>query len=134
MTTTTTHPRIWVAGLVAAAIGGLASTLAIAADTDVEQITVRAERATSTQVGRTSSGVPILQYELSYKVASKDLDLATAGGADALKQRVHEAAKSACADLDRLYPGVQADPDCARKAVDEAMPAVDAAIAAARKG
>ena len=134
MTTTASNTRTWVTGLVATAIGGLASTVAIAADTDVEQITVRAERATSTQVGRTSSGVPILQYELSYKVASEDLDLATDSGAGALKQRVQEAAKSACADLDRLYPGVQADADCARKAIDEAMPAVEAAIAAARKG
>ncbi len=115
-------------------IGSFVSAGAIAADASVEEITVRAERATSTQVGRTSSGVPILEYELSYKVSLEGLDLATESGASALKQRVHEAAKMACADLDRLYPDVEPDRDCARKAADEAMPALNAAVAAARKG
>lgn len=127
--------RVWANGLAALAtvIGGLVSVSALAADSNVEEITVRAERATKTQVGRTSSGVPVLEYALSYKVGFDDLDLATDSGAAALKQRLLDAAKSACADLDRLYPGVEPDRDCVGNAADEAMPALDAAIAAARK-
>jgi UrcA family protein len=133
--TTIEKTSVRASGVVALAtvIGGLLSVSAFAADANVEEITVRAERATKTQVGRTSSGVPVLQYELGYKVGFDDLDLATESGAAALKQRLLDAAKSACADLDRLYPGVEPDRDCVRKAADETVPAFDAAIAAARK-
>lgn len=119
--------------LLALAVGSLASSAALAAEPGLGEVTVRAERQTPTKVGRTSSGVPILQYELSYKVGFGDLDLSSESGAGALKQRVHEAAKSACVDLDRLYPAVPPDRDCARNAEQKATPGVDAAIAAARK-
>jgi UrcA family protein len=120
-------------GFLALALAALASSAALAAEPQLGEITVRAERATAEKVGRTSSGVPVMQYALSYKVSYQDLDLASESGASALKQRVHDAAKSACADLDKLYPGVAPDRDCARRAEQDATTEADAVIAAARK-
>jgi UrcA family protein len=130
---TSKNDRIAGRACLALALGALASSAALAAEPQVGDITVRAERATVEKVGRTSSGVPIRQYELGYTVSYGDLDLASEGGASALKQRVHEAAQSACADLDKLYPMVPPDRDCARNAEKEAAPEIDAAIEAARK-
>jgi UrcA family protein len=104
-----------------------------AAEVEMAAVTIRADRPTEKVVARGSSRIPIVQYELSYRVSYDDLDLATGSGADALKERVQEAAKSVCRELYDFYP--QADPDrfCATKAASGAMPQVDAAIAAARK-
>lgn len=114
-------------------LGAAVSSAALATETDIGAVTVRAERATEKAAGRTSSGIPVVIYELGYRVSYVDLDLATPGGADALKERVREAAKSACTDLDRLYPLTATDRYCARKAEDDAMTQVNAAIAAAQE-
>jgi UrcA family protein len=109
--------------------GALASSAALAADPQAEaDVIVQAERATTKVVERTSAGIPIVQYELRYRVSYADLDLATSAGADTLKKRVHEAARSACTDLDRLYPLSEPDRSCARKAEDGATPQVADAI------
>jgi UrcA family protein len=114
------------------AIAGVAASLAaIAAETEIGAVTIKAKRATEQVVGRTSSGVPIKSYELGYRVSYTDLDLTTSSGKDKLRERVREAAKMACADLDKLYPLTPQDPSCAPKAADEAMSQVDAAIMAA---
>lgn len=115
------------------AVGAAVSFAALAAETDIGAVTVRAERAKEEVVGRTSSGIPVVVYELGYRVSYVDLDLSTQSGADTLKGRVREAAKSACTDLDRLYPLAAPDRHCARKAEDAAMSQVDAAIAAAQR-
>lgn len=117
----------------ALAVGAAASSAGLAAESEIGAVTVRAERATEQVVGRTSSGIPVVNYELGYRVSYEDLDLATPSGADTFKERVREAAKSACTDLDKLYPLVAPDPNCARKAANDAMSQVDAAIAAAQK-
>lgn len=101
----------------------------LAADPQPEaQVTIRAERPTKEVVGRTSSGVPIEEYQLSYRVTFEDLDIATPVGAQALKARVRTAAYSLCEDLDKLYPMAEQDRSCARKAEDGAMSQVNAAI------
>ena len=113
--------------------GALASTAALAAEPQTtEQVTVQAERPTANVVGRTSSGIPVTQYELRYLVSYADLDLATSAGVDALKKRISEAAKSACKDLDNLYPIARPDTSCARAAEEGAMSQVNTVIAAAR--
>jgi UrcA family protein len=127
------HVRITGLACLAVAAAAIDAGAALAAETQLGDITVRAERATAEKVGRTSSGVPIMQYELGYKVDYADLDLATEAGVSALKQRVREAAVSACADLDKLYPAVAPDRDCANRAEQEAAAEVDAVIAAATK-
>lgn len=104
----------------------------LAAETEIGAVTIRAYRPVEARVGRTSSGVPVISYELTHKVSFDDLDLASAAGADALRQRVREAAAAACADLDKMYPLVESDRDCANKAAKEAMAEAEAAIAAAR--
>lgn len=111
--------------------GVAASLAAMAAETEIGAVTIRAKRATEQVVGRTSSGVPIKSYELGYRVSYTDLDLTTSSGKDKLRERVREAASLACADLDKLYPLTPQDRSCASKAVDEAMSQVDAAIMAA---
>lgn len=116
------------------ATGAVASAPALTVETEeIGAVTVRVQRATEKVVGRTSSGVPVVSYELGHQVNYKDLDLATTSGADTLKARIREAAKSACADLDSLYPALAPERDCALKAADDAMPQVNAAIAAAQK-
>ena len=132
ITTSKSMRRTGFAALVLA-VGAAVSSAALAAETDIGAVTVRAERAKEEVVGRTSSGVPVVIYELGYRVSYVDLDLATQSGADTLKGRVREAAKSACTDLDRLYPLTAPDRHCARKAEDGAMSQVNAAIAAAQR-
>lgn len=114
------------------AAGVVASSAVLSAEEQTEaQVTIQAERPMSKVVRRTSSGLPVVLYQLRYHVSYSDLDLATSAGADTIKQRVRDAAKSACADLDRLYPPAQLDSSCIREAEDAAMSEVNKAIALA---
>ena len=100
----------------------------------LQEVTVIAERPTSTIVGRAgATGAPIELIELRHRVSYADLNLATASGANALNKRVKDAAKAACDELDKLYPLKERDSKCADKAADAAKGQVDAAIAAAEK-
>jgi len=101
--------------------------------TSIEEITVVAERPTTTVVGRTSSGAPVELIELRHHVRYGDLDLATHTGATDLETRVNNAAKAACAELDKLYPLETPDAKCAKKAADAAMSQVHAAVTAAEQ-
>jgi UrcA family protein len=133
-TTMSKHIRYTSLTCLAMAIGGLASMAAPAAEPEhLEAVTIRAVRATETEVGRTGAGIPVMEYELSYRVAYGDLDLASDSGAKTLKQRVRDAAKSACVDLDKLYRLSGKDRHCAEKAEQGAMAEVDEAIATARR-
>lgn len=110
-----------------------ASAFVFAAEpTAVPEITISAERAASTVVGRTSSGGQIVLYELSYRLSYDDLDLATSAGADELRKRVQVAATAACKDLDKLHPLEKPDSSCARKAAESSMPQADRAISSAQ--
>ena len=116
--------------------GALVSAAALAAEPQTEEeVVVQAERPTKQVLPRTAgavSGVPVVQYELRYRVSYADLDLATSTGANSLKTRVQAAAQSACADLDKLYPIADPDRSCASKAEEGAMARVNEAIAAAQ--
>jgi UrcA family protein len=94
----------------------------------VEEITISAERPTTTIVGRTSSGAPIELAQLRYRVSYGDLDLNTHAGATELDKRVSDAAAAACKELDKLYPLEKPDPTCVKKAVDSASAQVRAAV------
>lgn len=60
-----------------------------------------------------------------------DLHLADPKDAQRLMERLETTAAQACNYLDQLYP-LQQDPDCRKRAVDDATPAARAAIAAAQ--
>jgi UrcA family protein len=119
-----------------AAIGLLAVSLAgtVVAAEDMGEVTVQASRVVKETVGRTASGVPIVDISLSYGVSAKDLDLASYAGATELKKRVADAAKAACKELGRQYPdSTPNDNDCTKTATDKAMVKVNEMIAAAGK-
>lgn len=106
---------------------------AIAEQAGIQEVTVIAERPTTTVVGRTSSGAAIELLELRHRVSYADLNLATHSGATDLEKRVSNAAKSACDELDKLYPLEAKDANCEKKAADAAMSQVHAAVAAAEQ-
>jgi UrcA family protein len=122
------------AGFVCAAAAlGIAGAPAIAEQAGIQEVTVIAERPTTTVVGRTSSGAAIELLELRHRVSFADLNLATHAGATDLEKRVSNAAKSACDELDKLYPLEAKEANCAKKAADAAMSQVHAAVAAAEQ-
>ena len=119
------------------AIGILAATSisAIALADDMGSVTVQATRVVSQKtVGRTASGIPIVDISLSYGVSAKGLDLASHAGFMELEKRVNDAAKSACQELSRQYPeATPSDADCAKNAAAKAMVRVNELAAAATK-
>ena len=121
-----------VAAIPAMALCLLAPTTSFAAESDAPaHVIVEAARVTRKVVGRTDIGAPIELMSLRAHVKYSDLDLATSAGAAALKGRVSEAARLACLDLDKMYPLLEPDPECARRATDDAAPQVKAAVARA---
>jgi UrcA family protein len=118
-------------GLVAAAFTGN-----ILLAQQVPEVTVQASRVVEKQVGRTSTGLPIVDVSLSYGVSYAGLDLVTNAGVMELEKRVKDTAMKACKELSRQYPiSDQTDQECAKAATDKAMVKVHelAAAAAAKK-
>ena len=106
---------------------------------NADEIVVLFERAAvssgapvTTKEGKTATGMPVVQTEIRHRIRVDDLDLATEAGAAALAERVRAVAREGCAELDKLYAPAARDASCTRKAVSEAMPQVDAVIAAAK--
>jgi UrcA family protein len=118
-----------VATVASALIGGIA----IAQNT--EEVTVQGTRAVSAKtVGRTASGVPIVDVSLAYGVSTAGLDLASHVGATELEKRVHDAAMAACKEISKQYPdATPSEADCAKAAADKAMVRVHELEAAAAK-
>lgn len=99
-----------------------------------EGITVKGSRMVTENIGRSPSGVPIVEISLGYKVSYADLDLRSSDGKAALEKRIGDAARAACKEIGRLHPGAKPDDaGCAKAAVDEAMIKAREAIAAAGK-
>ena len=119
-----------------AAAGAVASVLASGAAIaqNAEEVTVQAKRAvTAKVVGRTSSGVPIVDVSLSYGVSVAGLDLTSSAGADELSKRVNDAAQAACKEIGRQYPNAEpSDAECAKAAADKAMVKANELVTAAR--
>jgi UrcA family protein len=122
--------------LIRGAIGLLAitsvGTLVVAED--MGEVTVQASRVVTKTVGKTSSGIPIVDVSLSYGVNAKDLDLSSHAGFMEMQKRVNDAAQAACKELSRQYP--QSSPDdmeCAKTAAAKAMVKVNELAAAAAK-
>jgi len=96
-------------------------TVAMAQE-QLSEITVHAKRLMSSQVvGRTSSGVPIVNISLSYGVSLKDLDVLSPSGMQAAEKRIDDAALSACQEIGRQYPDATPDDKaCAKVAAKTA--------------
>ncbi len=118
------------------AIGLLAATAfgtVVVAD-DMGEVTVQASRVVTKTVGKTASGIPIVDVSLSYGVNAKDLDLASHAGAMELQKRVADAARAACKEISRQYPdSTPSDADCEKNATAKAMVRVNELLAAAAK-
>ena len=80
------------------------------------------------------TGIPIERLEVDLPVSYANLDLTTPSGAAELKRRVTDAAKEACARVDRADPVDLSDSDetCVRTATNGGMKQANSAIAAAR--
>jgi UrcA family protein len=100
----------------------------------VDRVNVKATRAMTTKiVGRTSSGIPIADVSIRYKVSTQGLDLRWSAGAGEFARRVRNAAWTACREIGRQYPGAQpGDAECAEAAADKAMVRARELIALAR--
>jgi UrcA family protein len=104
------------------------ATLAVAVSAyagPLETVTVTGSRGlTQKEVGKTSSGLPIEEISLSYTVKIADLDPNSPAGRAEIEKRVTAAAKTACAEIDRLALGNPTSPSdaaCVKRAVDAAM-------------
>ena len=119
-------------GAAIALIGGMAMAQGVG------EITVTAPHAVRQSAGSSSGGgrLPVDIVSLSRHVSYADLDLSTAAGVQALKDRVAATAKEACAQLDQLYPPVvnpalTTTTGCVQSTTDNAMAQVDLVMAAA---
>ena len=118
--------------LLAAALGvAMASALALAQQ--ATEVTVEAAREAPLPK-QTYGGIRVEEVTLKRRVSYSDLDLTTQAGTAALEKRVQETARAACKELDRLYPLTAPGGDsCYKKALDDAMAQVHAAVAAVEK-
>jgi UrcA family protein len=124
---------------VGALVGGSSVAVAPANAQQIGEVTVVAPHVVRQKAGTTASGIPIEVISLSRQVGYSDLDLTTASGVGAFKNRVMETAKTACAQLDQLYPESMNPPDpsnqnCVKAATDNGLAQVDLIMAAAAAG
>lgn len=114
-----------IALLAAAAIGGGA------VGQETEEVTVRGPGIQSTEVERSSIGVPVVMFTVSYKVSYEDLDLTTSDGMAELTKRIEDAANQGCREIGLAYRTAQpSDWLCARHASKEALAEVQQVVAA----
>lgn len=78
---------------------------------------------------RSTSGAPIKDVMATRVVSFGDVSLTTASGVTVLENRIREAARSACNELEQKYP-IAAEGDTTRKCIDNA---VDSAMVVARR-
>jgi UrcA family protein len=120
----------------AAAAAGLAITSGAVAAEQTNEIIVEAPHIERTAERAPSTGSPIDIISVTHRVSYRDIDIGTSSGAKVLEQRIKDAAKAACKEIDTLYPlkkPLQGDLTCEKAATDKAMLQARAAIAAAEK-
>lgn len=115
-------------GLVAAALA-IAAGAALAQPLEV--ITVEGVR--ELPAGRSTRGYPINEITIRSRVSYADLDLTSQWGALQLENRIRDAAKSACGEIEVKFPVEgSTDAKCIKDAVDAAMVDARKAIDAKR--
>lgn len=117
--------------LTAGALVGLVMVSNLATAQEIEVVTVTAHSQMHKVVGRSASGIPIVEASLSYAVRIADLDLSKASGVTELDNRIEILAKEACKSLDNLYPISPKDPRCVANAINSAADQRKQVIAAA---
>ena len=96
------------------------------------EITVEAPRSLPVPVERNPySGAAVAVTTVRMSVLYGDLDLTTGRDAERLMERIHNVARDACRQLDRILP-LTPDEQCAGKAAANAQALAQATIAAAR--
>lgn len=96
-----------------------------------EEVIIQAPRYRAPS--RSTIGAPIENVAMSRAIRFDDLDLRTAWGAHALRERIRYTARTLCNRMDFAYPISTSDsPPCYRTALEDGMAQADAAIAAAR--
>lgn len=124
--------QIVAAGLFGALlVGGVGAVQA----QELEEVVVEAHHAvTSKQVGRTSSGIPVVEMSVSYRVSTEGLDLSKQVGLEQMEKRVKDAVLSACKDISREWPfAAPTDEECARDAAHKPLEKVHELAHAAAK-
>ncbi|MBO9601808.1 MAG: UrcA family protein [Novosphingobium sp.] len=98
---------------------------------DTAEIVVMAPRSITPDLPQ-NEDKPRQKAVISISMAARfeDLDLSKPENVDRLMVRIQSVARDACGYLDRLYP-LDVDPECKAKAVANAMPQAQKAIAAA---
>ena len=112
----------------------IAGACAISAAEQLQEVTVQATRVMKTSVGRTATGVPIMDTTLSYGVSYADLNLSSHADVLLLQKRVKDAAQKACkelADLNPLIEGQPGESECTKRAADKGLARVEELAAAA---
>jgi UrcA family protein len=116
----------------------LGAGAALAQATSSETVTVPAARVAVYDAGRTSSGLAVVRIFDRQHVEYRDLDPSKPADAATLRKRIEQAAKNACAELDRDYapPQYLAEPPkqhCVENAIDEATRQIPWSVAVAGK-
>ncbi|HYB32482.1 MAG TPA: UrcA family protein [Steroidobacteraceae bacterium] len=105
-----------------AAAGVFAASVGAALAQTTPEVVVTTSKVVEKNVGKTSSGIPIVDVSLSYGISSAGLDIASASGAREFEKRVSDAAMEACKELGKRYPNsTPTDAQCAKAATDKAM-------------
>ena len=116
------HTLISAAGIVVAAVVAGDVIAQSTPNVPMPEVIVETHRAVSTQIGTTSSGIPIHDVSMGYTVTAEGLDLSTPAGSRAMEARVSQAATAACQELARRWPNSSTtDTQCIRQATDRAM-------------
>jgi UrcA family protein len=109
----------------------------IAVAQSIQEIVVTAKGVVAVKsVGKSASGVPIVDMSISYGVSYAGLDLASAVGAAEIEKRVNDVAKEACKEISVQNPTQQfmtSEEECAKAAAAKAMIKAHALIAEAGK-
>ena len=118
-----------------AAAAAVALACAASAAEPVTEVIVEAPKITHTGDRAAPLGTPIDLASIRYRVSYADLNIATPAGAKTLEERINDAAKRACKQLESSLPpnsiSPQGEPPCFKSAVDGAMKQAREAIAVA---
>ena len=101
-----------------------------------QEIIVQSPRVQVARPPSYAGDIPVDVITVSHVVSYSNIDISTSSGAQVLKQRIADAAKAACKEIDAAYPNrkpINGDPSCEKAATDAAMVQANAAIAAAEK-
>jgi UrcA family protein len=121
------------------AMGAMALGLAVVSAplfAEEQEIIVQSPRVEVARSGSYVGARPVDVITVSHIVSYSNIDISTSSGAQVLKQRIADAAKAACKEIDVAYPTrqpVTGEPACEKAATDAAMVQANAAIAAAEK-